>query len=284
MLPRLSPYIESDSGITARLRPLLTGAAQLTTDRIRNALPDDLADEELTPIHRHELLTVPYRVGDSHIAKVVTTRSLRLHNLYVRTINLRARFYGLPAFLDGYLTPARAVSYRYDALQDTFSHGGFVPRPVTYDTNRLSAVLVTEYRQTTHSLGRAESTYETYLNALETIRQIHQTGRIHGSVFDHTFLSTQSHNALITDPIGKTTPADRHAAQAYDMSSLLVRFAPVAGSWSITPLTVSQLPDTVTQHMAGAVKLVAAADEDAQSWVANDIQQQLQTHHDTASS
>lgn len=276
MSPRITPLLNPDRPVLGRLRPYLTGAAGLTTDTLRGSLPDRFADATLTPAHRTEILSIPYLVGDSHIAKVITTRTLLAQNLYIRSLNIQARVHSLPPFLRGYLKPAHAAQYRYHALEDSFAQGGFVPEPVSLETNRYHSIVLTKYHSTTDSFNDVPKAVSTFRSALATLRTLHTQGYVHGSLFSHLFLSSRLHNVLMTDPLGRTTTDKYRVAQAFDVAGLLAKFAAPLGSLAVIQQPIFTLPDAVLQYLPGALRmLVSATEGHPVAWVADDIEQIL---------
>lgn len=277
MFPRITPLLSPDRPILHRLRPYITGSARVDTQTIRHCLPDRLADKPITPAHRTEVLTVPYLIGDDHILKLITSRTLVIQNLYIKLVNLQARLYGLSPFLSGYLKPSRAAEYRYNALEDSFARGAYVPEPVALTTSSSYSALLTKYHPTTDSFDDIPSTVSPFRSALATLRTLHTHGYIHGSVFSHLFLSKATNNALLTDPIGRASPDTYHLCQAFDIAGLLARFVGLIGSFSVLQQPVFDLPDSVLQFLPNAVRLFESSTrrDEPIRWLADDLEQAL---------
>lgn len=271
----LKPTFDADSRRSQWIRKRLTGAGALDRDDLRDRLPARFSDAALEPAHRTELLSIPFRLGQDHLLKVVTTRTLRIHNLMVRSRNLRGRLHSFGTIYRGFLTPADAVQYRYDALDATFQEGGVVPKPVTVDATRLNAYLITTYHPTTKRVEDMITPSSAFIRVFETVRQLHRLGFVHGSTYDHIFLKERSAEPLVTDIIGRTTPAQRHRAQAYDIAGVLCKFAPLLGSWAVTETAIERLPEPVLDMLVDAVFITTAADSETRHWVAAGLKRRL---------
>jgi hypothetical protein len=272
----LRPAIKSDSTFYTTLKNTLTGERAVSPDTIKSHIPRDYRDYEFSDAYRTEMLSIPFNLENEYIVKVFTPRTTLIHSFFMKWRNLWGRTHGVGATFSSNQTPTSLVKYRYNSLLDTFSDGGYVPKPEYYTTTRFGAILITTYTETT-SLYPLKNPSEKFSQGFETLKLIHSNGYTHGDLSQHTFQEEHKSTIHITDIIGNTPDHRLDMAKAYDLASLMTMFSKSVGTWAVAGEIYDDYPPNVFKKIPTVTPVLKITNPTLDPWILNQIKKTTTT-------